>query len=88
MGELKDVSEDLFKDYAKQDKVEMPVIDDRIRVSTFDEIETGFSVEAARKEAERCLKCGCDAADDCKLRDYSTRLRRRSELFRRRTQGL
>jgi formate dehydrogenase major subunit len=73
MGELKDVSEDLFKDVAKQPKVEMPLIADEQRVTTFAEIETGFSVEAARKEAERCLKCGCDAADDCKLREYSTR---------------
>ena len=73
MGELKDVSEDLFKDVVKQDKVKMPEISDEIRVTSFDEIETGFSVEAARKEAERCLKCGCDAAEDCKLREYATR---------------
>ncbi len=73
MGELKDVSEKLFEDVEKQDKVVMPEITDDVRVSTFNEIETGFSVEAARKEAERCLKCGCDAADDCKLRDYATR---------------
>ncbi len=73
MGELKDVSEKLFEDVEKQDKVVMPEITDDVRVSTFTEIETGFSVEAARKEAERCLKCGCDAADDCKLRDYATR---------------
>lgn len=73
MGELKDVSEGLFEGVIKQAKVKMPEIADDIRVSTFDEIETGFSVEAARKEAERCLKCGCDAADDCKLREYATR---------------
>ncbi len=73
MGELKDVSEKLFEGLTQQAKVKMPEIADEIRVSTFDEIETGFSVEAARKEAERCLKCGCDAASDCKLREYSTR---------------
>ena len=81
MGELKDVSEDLFKDVVKQDKVEMPEIADDIRVSTFKEIETGFSVEDARAEAERCLKCGCDAANDCKLRDYSTRYSADQQYF-------
>ncbi len=73
MGELKDVSEKLFEGYEKQAKIEMPLIDDKTRNTTFTEIETGFSTELARKEAERCLKCGCDSADDCKLRDYSGR---------------
>ena len=73
MGDLKDVSEKLFEGVEKQDKIVMPLIGDKERCTTFAEIETGFSVEAARKEAERCLKCGCDAAGDCKLRDYATR---------------
>jgi hypothetical protein len=31
----------------------------------------GFSQEEAVKEAQRCMRCDCRAADDCKLRDYS-----------------
>lgn len=81
MGELEDVSQDLFKGYEKQEKVAMPLLDDETRCTTFREIETGFSREAARKEAERCLKCGCDAADDCKLRDYSTRYGAEQDYF-------
>ncbi len=73
MGLLSEVSEKLFVDVAKSPRVEMPIISEERRVSSFDEVETGFSVEEARKEAARCLKCGCDAAEDCKLRDYSTR---------------
>ena len=73
MGDLNGVSEKLFEGVEKQDKIEMPLIGDKERCTTFAEIEVGFTVEAARKEAERCLKCGCDAADDCKLREYSTR---------------
>jgi len=73
MGDLNGVSEKLFEGVVSQDKIEMPLIGDEQRVTTFDEIEVGFTVENARKEAERCLKCGCDAAEDCKLRDYSTR---------------
>lgn len=73
MGALEDVSEDIFTGYEKTAKVVMPVIDQVERTTTFKEIETGFSREEARKEAARCLECGCDAADDCKLRTYATR---------------
>ena len=73
MGELNEVSEKLFEGIEVQHRVPMPIISDAKRVSSFAEVEVGFSVEDARKEAERCLKCGCDAAQDCKLRDYATR---------------
>jgi formate dehydrogenase major subunit len=73
MGELNEVSEKLFEGVAKKPRVEMPMIADDKRITTFAEIETGYSIEKARAEAARCLKCGCDAADDCKLRDYATR---------------
>ncbi len=73
MGALDNVSNKLFSGISKSPRVEMPIISDKKRVSTFDEVETGFSIEEARKEAARCLKCGCDAAEDCKLREYSTR---------------
>ncbi|MDC7226251.1 MAG: FAD-dependent oxidoreductase [Spirochaetales bacterium] len=73
MGELNDVSEKLFEGVEECPRVEMPIISEAKRVSSFEEVETGFSVEEARKEAARCLQCGCDAANDCKLRDYATR---------------
>ncbi len=72
MGALEDISEDVFKGYEKQSKVEMPLIGDKERITTFTEIETGFARDKAKSEAERCLECGCDAADECKLRIYST----------------
>lgn len=73
MGELSEVSEQLFVDVEKAPRVEMPLINDEIRTSSFKEIETGFSKESARAEASRCLKCGCDEVSDCKLRDYATK---------------
>jgi len=72
MGTLEDISEDVFKGYEKKAKVEMPLISDKERVTTFVEIETGFSRAKAKEEAERCLECGCEAANECKLRLYST----------------
>lgn len=34
----------------------------------FDEIKLGFTEQMARKEAERCLSCGCNAFDRCDLK--------------------
>ncbi|MDR1470142.1 MAG: 4Fe-4S binding protein [Spirochaetaceae bacterium] len=51
----------------------MPVISDGERTSTEKEVETGFIPAEARKEAERCLECGCEAVKDCKLREYATK---------------
>jgi formate dehydrogenase major subunit len=72
MGSLKDIPEAFYKHQPKLDRKPMPVIDDARRVSSFDEVESGYSEAAARAEAERCLQCGCGAAEDCALRDYST----------------
>lgn len=42
------------------------------RQLSFDEVEKGFSNQAAIDEAKRCLSCGCNEGNDCKLRRYST----------------
>jgi formate dehydrogenase major subunit len=42
------------------------------RVRDFGEIEPGFSPEAARREAARCMHCGCWKATTCQLRQYAT----------------
>jgi formate dehydrogenase major subunit len=73
MGPLDQVSEDLFKGAKKQARIKMPVISDGERKTTGKEVETGFAAAEARKEAERCLECGCDAVKDCKLREYATK---------------
>jgi formate dehydrogenase major subunit len=36
-------------------------------------VETGFIPTEAKKEAERCLECGCEAVKNCKLREYATK---------------
>ena len=81
MGRLDQVDEAVFEGYEQKERVSMPVIPDKERTTTFNEIETGFGPEPAREEAKRCLKCGCDAADDCRLRDYATRYGADQSLF-------
>ncbi len=73
MGHWTEVDDAVFEGYEQQQRVEMPVLPDAERVAGFDEVETGFGTGEARGEAGRCLQCGCDAADDCKLRDYAGR---------------
>ena len=81
MGALDQVDPEVFEGYDESNRAEMPVIDDAVRVSTFDEIETGFSPETAKQEAERCLECGCDGVEKCKLRLYATRYGADQNLF-------
>ena len=81
MGELEEVDEAYFEGYEEIPRITMPVISDKTRKTTFTEIETGFSKKDARKEAERCMECGCDGIEDCKLREYATRYEVDQSLF-------
>jgi formate dehydrogenase major subunit len=49
--------------------VERPVAD---RIRDFGEVESAFEPEAARREAARCMNCGCWKATTCQLRQYAT----------------
>lgn len=42
------------------------------RRNTFEEVELGFSAEAATRESRRCLGCGCGKAIPCRLRQFAT----------------
>jgi formate dehydrogenase major subunit len=50
----------------------MPHLAMEKRRTTFDEVELGFSVEAATRESRRCLGCGCGKAIPCRLRQFAT----------------
>lgn len=42
------------------------------RRTTFEEVELGFSLQAATRESRRCLGCGCGKAIPCRLRQIAT----------------
>jgi heterodisulfide reductase subunit A-like polyferredoxin len=51
---------------AKEPRVTMPQADAAGRISSFTEIDHGYSVEQARAEAQRCLDCGlCSECMQC-----------------------
>ncbi len=50
----------------------MPHLLGEKRRTSFDEVELGFSPEAAARESKRCLGCGCGKAIPCRLRGLAT----------------
>ena len=50
----------------------MPHLPLEKRRTTFEEVELGFSPEAATRESRRCLGCGCGKAIPCRLRQFAT----------------
>lgn len=43
-----------------------------VRITDFEEYESGMTDEEAITAAQRCLECGCMAFNNCALRDYAT----------------
>ena len=61
-----------FAEVERAAKSVMPMLSPKEREHSFQEVELGFSREAAMAEAKRCLSCGCKDVDECRLRAYST----------------
>ncbi len=61
-----------YQHFPKIDKSEMPKLNAEERISNFNEVELGLTDEAAKKETERCLECGCKEVFNCELKDNST----------------
>ena len=69
----REVSPDMLADREKQARAQMPCRSAQERKSDFKEINLGLSEEEARKEAGRCLSCGCHDYADCQLLRHSNR---------------
>ena len=67
----KEVSEKDFSEREKRQRVKMSVKSPKERKKTFDEVICGFSEEEAKKEASRCLECGCHDFKECRLIRYA-----------------
>ena len=63
-----DVSLKNFDGVPVQLREKMPERPPETAVQDFDEVRLGFTEKMARREAERCLSCGCTAYDRCDLR--------------------
>lgn len=50
-----------------QPRINAKVLDAEVRKTNYDEVSLGLTIEEAKKEAERCLECGCREYFKCKL---------------------
>ena len=62
-----------FVGKAKAERVKIPRRTPEARRGDFLEVNPGLGGEAAKKEAHRCLECGCRDYFGCKLIDYANR---------------
>ncbi len=62
-------------------RVVADVLDADVRKNNFDEVSLGLTVEQAKKEAERCLECGCREYFKCKLLQVAQRYDIHPERF-------
>ncbi len=53
-------------------RVAVPELEAEARRRSFEEAVTGYGIDAARAEARRCLRCRCQAVENCRLRDLAT----------------
>jgi len=60
-GSMEDLPKWEFREIPKVPRAVMPSLSLEERKNNFNEVELGLSEEVARKEARRCLKCGCSA---------------------------
>ncbi|MDR1765319.1 MAG: FAD-dependent oxidoreductase [Lachnospiraceae bacterium] len=68
-----DITEKTFEDRERQTRPKMGMLAPDVRRGNFAEVVAGYSPEAARVEASRCLECGCHDYFECKLIDYGQR---------------
>jgi len=61
-----------FVQVERRPRRKMPNLRPNERRSNFQEIEFGYTEDMAKKEAERCLECGCKGNYDCTLRELAT----------------
>ncbi|MEE9912828.1 MAG: [FeFe] hydrogenase, group A [Deltaproteobacteria bacterium] len=71
-GKWKDLPAETFKGIEHADRLEVPVLEPKIRKTNFDESSTTWNQENAMAEASRCLACGCTERYDCELRGYAS----------------
>ena len=60
-----------YSKFEKSARAKMPHMSPADRKTNFKEVNFGFSEEMAKKEAMRCLECGCHDYFECKLISYA-----------------
>ena len=72
-GARNDAPEAFYKRAPLAERVALHELSPTKRTQSFMEVVAGYNEESARKEAERCLQCRCNAVSDCRLRELASR---------------
>ncbi len=72
MGGWKDAPREIFASAKPGDRASMPLVEMEERKATFNEVELGLAPEDGKAEADRCLACGCRAANTCTVRKWAS----------------
>ncbi len=72
---------EFFEKFPKAPRAKMPQLSPAERKTNFKEVSKGFSEETAKKEAMRCLECGCHDYYECKLISYANQYDVHPERF-------
>ena len=70
-SEIKDMTAEDFEDRERTYRIQREHVNAEIRKNNFEEVVINFNEEEAKKEASRCLECGCMDLYECKLLEYS-----------------
>ena len=81
MGKKEEAPKELFEKVESAPRAEMPELPAKARIRDFEEVETGFPLELARKEAERCLSCGCRSFESCTIRRLALEYKSEPDRF-------
>jgi formate dehydrogenase major subunit len=70
-----------FADTVKEPRAKLSCREADIRKNDFKEVAIGLSEEEAKREASRCLECGCHDYFECKLIDYANQYKVKPEKY-------
>jgi NADPH-dependent glutamate synthase beta subunit-like oxidoreductase len=59
------ITEPQKEGYGPSPRVQMPCLDPRERVESFEQVQKGFTEEMVRQEAQRCISCGSCCVQAC-----------------------
>jgi len=70
-----------FSDRMKEPRAKMPCRNAEERRNDFREVNLGLAEEEAKREASRCLECGCHDYFECKLIDYASQYKVKPQKY-------
>jgi len=70
-----------FLDIQKIERVKQKQLSPEKRKTNFNEVNNVLSQTQAKKEAKRCLECGCGGLSKCKLFDYANQYKANTQKF-------